>query len=37
MTPTLLKLSPEPVLRFVGTLADSRTLLNALGLEALEA
>lgn len=34
MTPTLLKLSPGPVMRIVGTLADSRTLLHALGVDA---
>lgn len=34
MTPTLLKLSPGPELRIVGTLADSSRLLQALGLEA---
>lgn len=37
VTPTLLKLSPGPVMRFVGTLADSRTLQHALGLDALQA
>lgn len=36
MTPTLLKLSPGPVLRIVGTLADSHRLLSVLGLEALQ-
>lgn len=36
MTPTLLKLSPGPVLRIVGTLADSRKLLSVLGLETLK-
>lgn len=37
MTPTLVKLAPGPVLRIVGTLADSRTLVRALGLEGLQA
>ena len=37
MTPTLLKLSPAPELRIVGTLADSRRLLQALGLEGMPA
>lgn len=34
MTPTLVKMSPGPVQRLVGTLADTRALLLALGLEA---
>lgn len=33
MTPTLLKLSPAPVQRIVGTLSDLRTVVLALGLE----
>lgn len=33
MTPTLLKLSPAPVQRIVGTLAELRTVVLALGLE----
>ncbi|MFC5498105.1 circadian clock KaiB family protein [Caenimonas terrae] len=32
MTPTLVKLSPGPVQRIVGTLSDENTLLLALGL-----
>jgi circadian clock protein KaiB len=37
MTPTLVKLSPAPVQRVVGTLSDRRKLLLALGLEAMQA
>lgn len=37
MTPTLLKLSPGATQRIVGTLADHRALLMALGLDALPA
>ena len=33
MTPTLIKLGPGPVRRIVGTLSDSRALMNALGLD----
>lgn len=33
MTPTLLKLSPEPTCRIVGTLSDPVVVLAALGLE----
>jgi circadian clock protein KaiB len=32
MTPTLIKLAPTPVHRIVGTLADTRTLVETLGL-----
>lgn len=32
MTPTLLVLTPPPVRRIVGTLSDTQTLLQALGL-----
>jgi circadian clock protein KaiB len=34
MTPTLLKLSPPPVRRIVGTLAQTQRVLDTLGLEA---
>jgi len=34
MTPTLLKLSPKPVCRIIGTLSDSQSVLNLLGLAA---
>lgn len=37
MTPTLVKLSPFPALRIVGTLSDAQTVLQALGLEAVAA
>ena len=37
MTPTLLKLSPKPVCRIVGTLSDSQSVLNLLGLAAAAA
>ena len=33
MTPTLVKLSPSPVRRIVGTLSQSQPVLEALGLE----
>jgi circadian clock protein KaiB len=33
MTPTLVKLAPLPVKRIVGTLRQTRTVLQALGLE----
>lgn len=33
MTPTLIKLSPDPVRRIVGTLSQSDIVLQALGLE----
>jgi circadian clock protein KaiB len=33
MTPTLVKLAPQPVKRIVGTLRQTRTVLQALGLE----
>jgi circadian clock protein KaiB len=34
MTPTLLKLSPKPMCRIVGTLSESKSVLSALGLAA---
>ncbi len=34
LTPTLVKLSPLPVQKFVGTLSQTRLVLQALGLEA---
>ena len=37
MTPTLVKLSPSPVRQIVGTLSESHTLLQVLGLRALTA
>jgi circadian clock protein KaiB len=37
MTPTLVKLAPFPVCRIVGTLADTPTLVQSLGLEACAA
>jgi circadian clock protein KaiB len=33
MTPTLLKLAPPPMRRIVGTLVDSRRVLETLGLD----
>jgi circadian clock protein KaiB len=33
MTPTLLKLAPDPTRRLVGTLSQTRPVLEALGLE----
>lgn len=35
MTPTLMKLAPSPVRRIVGTLSQTQTVVQALGLEAL--
>ncbi len=35
LTPTLVKFLPEPVRRIVGTLADTRPVLQTLGLLAL--
>ncbi|MBC7994676.1 MAG: circadian clock protein KaiB [Rhizobacter sp.] len=32
MTPTLLRLAPSPVRKIVGTLSDTTTLMQALGL-----
>jgi circadian clock protein KaiB len=32
MTPTLIKVSPTPVRKFVGTLSDAKPVLQALGL-----
>ena len=37
MTPTLVKLAPAPVQRIVGTLSQSKPLLQALGLNAFAA
>jgi circadian clock protein KaiB len=34
MTPTLVKLAPAPVRKIVGTLTQTRTVLQALGMEA---
>ena len=34
LTPTLLKLAPHPIRRIVGTLNQTQTVLQALGLEA---
>jgi circadian clock protein KaiB len=34
MTPTLVRLSPAPLLRIVGTLSDTAAVLRTLGLEA---
>lgn len=33
MTPTLVKLAPQPLLHIVGSLSQTRTVLLALGLE----
>jgi circadian clock protein KaiB len=33
MTPTLIKLAPSPARRIVGTLSQTQTVLQALGLE----
>lgn len=35
MTPTLVKLAPVPTQQIVGTLAQTQSVLNALGLEAV--
>jgi len=35
MTPTLIKLEPPPVRRIVGTLSQTQTVLQALGLDKL--
>jgi circadian clock protein KaiB len=35
MTPTLIKLAPLPVRRIVGTLSQTQTVLQALGLDTL--
>ena len=35
MTPALVKLAPSPALRIVGTLSQTQTVLQALGLEAV--
>lgn len=37
MTPTLVRLTPSPVKRIVGTLAQTQTVLDALGLERIAA
>ena len=37
MTPTLVKLAPSPALRIVGTLSQTQTVLQALGLETIAA
>jgi circadian clock protein KaiB len=37
MTPTLIKFAPSPALRIVGTLKQTETVLQALGLEFLTA
>ena len=37
MTPTLIRLAPSPVRKIVGTLTDTKTVLLALGLEAVTA
>ncbi len=34
MTPTLIKLAPLPLRRIVGTLSQTQTVLEALGLQA---
>ncbi len=35
MTPTLLKLSPTPIRRIVGSLSQMQTVLDTLGLQAI--
>ncbi len=35
MTPTLVKLAPSPALRIVGTLSETQTVLQALGVESV--
>jgi circadian clock protein KaiB len=37
MTPMLVKLSPLPALRIVGTLSETRTVLDAVGLAGIPA
>ena len=37
MTPTLVKLAPSPIRRIVGTLSQTETVLQALGLDAVAA
>lgn len=37
MTPTLVKLAPSPALRIVGTLSETQTVLQAIGLESVAA
>jgi circadian clock protein KaiB len=34
MTPTLLRLAPAPIVKIVGTLSHTQTVVQALGLEA---
>jgi circadian clock protein KaiB len=37
MTPTLIRLAPLPMCRIVGTLGETKTVLSALGLDAVAA
>ena len=37
MTPTLLKLEPNPVLRIIGSLSQRQVVVRAIGLESLAA
>jgi circadian clock protein KaiB len=37
MTPTLVRLAPSPIRKIVGALSDTKTVLLALGLEAVAA
>ena len=37
MTPTLMRIAPAPTMRIVGTLSQTRPVLDALGLPALAA
>jgi circadian clock protein KaiB len=37
MTPTLIKLSPGPIQKIVGTLSQTQTVLLALGLDPIAA
>ena len=37
MTPALVKLTPGPIMRVIGTLSHTQSTLQALGLEALSA
>jgi circadian clock protein KaiB len=37
MTPTLIKLSPSPICKMVGSLSDTRHVLAALGMESIAA
>lgn len=36
MTPALVKLTPDPPTQIIGTLAQTESVLNALGMKALE-